>query len=276
MAFLTQGKTNWKYILIVVILAIIVAGFSRWALTHIFLEPWNMEERLIRVKQIKEKGCLDSGGKVSTALCCKTSSDFPNTCLIGACGCSSENSHQVKVCDCGLDKCFDGERCIYRKVTIDETANWKIYRNEEYGFEIKYPEVEGISFFKITVDAEREFLFGTLVCMEGEESTVLGTIKLSPHIEVDASLFEELGRKPTEEECYKWANRYIISGRFCTDKNLTKYQAYCEEGAETPDYHRYDVFLVCEGEGFKGKEGRIRCNQIFNQMLSTFRFLPPK
>jgi len=80
MPFLTQGpegepsapygvkKTNWKprrnpfgilrgrYILIVVILAIIVAGFSRWALTHIFLEPWNMEERLIRVKQIKEKG----------------------------------------------------------------------------------------------------------------------------------------------------------------------------------------------------------------------------
>jgi hypothetical protein len=27
-----------------------------------------------------------------------------------------------------------------QEILEDETANWKIYKNEEYGFEIKYPE----------------------------------------------------------------------------------------------------------------------------------------
>ena len=34
-------------------------------------------------------------------MCCQSASDFPNNCLIGACGCSPDNSHSVKVCDCG-------------------------------------------------------------------------------------------------------------------------------------------------------------------------------
>ena len=63
-------------------------------------------------KTKKEKSCLNSGGTPTTALCCQTTSDFPNTCLIGACGCSSANSHQVKVCDCGEGKCFNGNECI--------------------------------------------------------------------------------------------------------------------------------------------------------------------
>jgi formate hydrogenlyase subunit 3/multisubunit Na+/H+ antiporter MnhD subunit len=59
-----------------------------------------------------EKACTDSGGTVKTSLCCKSVSDFPNNCLIGACGCSPENSHDVKVCECPEDKCFDGNACV--------------------------------------------------------------------------------------------------------------------------------------------------------------------
>ena len=59
----------------------------------------------------KEQACLISGGTVATSLCCKATGDFPNTCLIGACGCSPEYSHEVKVCDCGMDKCFGGIFC---------------------------------------------------------------------------------------------------------------------------------------------------------------------
>ncbi|GAI22488.1 unnamed protein product, partial [marine sediment metagenome] len=60
----------------------------------------------------KEQACMNFGGTVSTAMCCKSTEDFPNSCLIGPCGCSPENSHEVKICDCGFDKCFDGSECV--------------------------------------------------------------------------------------------------------------------------------------------------------------------
>lgn len=60
----------------------------------------------------KEQACLNSGGTISTSQCCALTSDFPNLCAIGACGCSPENSHQVKICDCGQDKCFNGNECV--------------------------------------------------------------------------------------------------------------------------------------------------------------------
>lgn len=59
-----------------------------------------------------EQACTDSGGEVSTSLCCETTNDFPSLCLVGACGCAPENSHEVRICDCGTDKCFDGTECI--------------------------------------------------------------------------------------------------------------------------------------------------------------------
>jgi hypothetical protein len=56
----------------------------------------------------EEQACVNSGGTVTTGTCCKSVKDFPNSCLIGACGCSPQNSHTVKICDCGEGKCFDG------------------------------------------------------------------------------------------------------------------------------------------------------------------------
>lgn len=75
------------------------------------LESSNKAIERVGGKTKEEKSCLNSGGKISTSLCCKSVADFPNLCLIGACGCSPENSHEVKICDCGEDKCFDGEKC---------------------------------------------------------------------------------------------------------------------------------------------------------------------
>lgn len=59
-----------------------------------------------------EAWCLASGGTTGEAVCCLSSNDFPNTCLIGACGCSAENSHAVKTCDCPAGSCFNGTACV--------------------------------------------------------------------------------------------------------------------------------------------------------------------
>ena len=81
MPFLTQGKTNWKYILILLILAVLVGG-------GILVWVEKQEVPSIELFEIKKPE--------------KIVKEEPRP----------EN----------------------------ETANWKTYRNEEYGFEIKYPE----------------------------------------------------------------------------------------------------------------------------------------
>jgi hypothetical protein len=65
----------------------------------------------------QEQACIDSGGTLTTASCCQVANDFPSSCLIGACGCSPTNSHQVETCDCGNNKCFDGTKCISKEAT---------------------------------------------------------------------------------------------------------------------------------------------------------------
>ncbi len=84
----------------------------------------------------KEKVCLDSGGTVTTAMCCGQTQDFPNTCLIGACGCAPTSSHQVKTCQCGEGKCFDGNACVDSKLS----GTTKTYKNDKYGFSFQYPK----------------------------------------------------------------------------------------------------------------------------------------
>lgn len=93
----------------------------------------------------KSESCLQSGGSVVTQMCCKLASDFPNTCLRGACGCSPDNSKEITVCDCGEGKCFDGTSCVdiqsppQPSCTLGPTGNckclngeiWNEYQNED-------------------------------------------------------------------------------------------------------------------------------------------------
>jgi len=93
---------------------------------YVFLSPCGSSESVWKIgASIKQsvgmcndldyllgQACVNSGGNVTTASCCMSTSDFPNTCVIGACGCSLNESQQVKTCDCGAGKCFNGEACV--------------------------------------------------------------------------------------------------------------------------------------------------------------------
>ncbi len=59
-----------------------------------------------------QEGCESTGGTVQNSACCQGVGDFPNTCSEGACGCAPESSEQVRTCNCGAGKCFDGTRCV--------------------------------------------------------------------------------------------------------------------------------------------------------------------
>lgn len=57
------------------------------------------------------EACVATGGTVGTASCCLGVGDFTNTCVIGGCGCSPDNSHEVQVCNCPEGTCWDGSAC---------------------------------------------------------------------------------------------------------------------------------------------------------------------
>jgi len=59
-----------------------------------------------------KQACLMSGGRIAASLCCKSANDFPNSCLIGSCGCSPDDSKATMICECGEGKCFDGTECV--------------------------------------------------------------------------------------------------------------------------------------------------------------------
>jgi hypothetical protein len=61
-----------------------------------------------------DTGCLATGGTIGKANCCRSSGDFPDSCLIGPCGCAPEYSHEVSICVCPDDMCFDGTACVIR------------------------------------------------------------------------------------------------------------------------------------------------------------------
>jgi len=94
-----RKKSPFSTVMVAVIIIIIIAA--------IFISASNVETTI-------EDACINSGGTVVTSLCCRTTSDFPDMCLIGPCGCSPANSHEVNICDCGEGKCWDSniEECV--------------------------------------------------------------------------------------------------------------------------------------------------------------------
>jgi len=132
MAFIKQDKTNWKYILIVVILAILVGGWILLGLTLPIPPPW---QPISLTEQCKAKfllwceKCRSYGwsGELDES---RLLSDEIKQCL--------EKYFKIispETADCGVMK----EDCknFGIGVTEDETTNWKTYQWNN--LEFKYP-----------------------------------------------------------------------------------------------------------------------------------------
>ena len=53
--------------------------------------------------------CTSTGGQINSTLCCTSAGDFPDSCLVGACGCAPTNSHTVATCTCPTGSCFSSK-----------------------------------------------------------------------------------------------------------------------------------------------------------------------
>ncbi|HEX7598656.1 MAG TPA: Kazal-type serine protease inhibitor domain-containing protein [Polyangia bacterium] len=71
--------------------------------------------------------CTATGGTITTTSCCLSASDFPNSCLDGACGCAPTSSHDVNTCSCPTGCFVPGTGCVGAAGTCtvgaDQTCN---------------------------------------------------------------------------------------------------------------------------------------------------------
>ena len=204
----TQGKINWKYILVVLILAVVAGGgILFWIKTQ--------EIPVIEFPEIKKP----------------------------------------------------------EKVVEDETANWKIHRNNEYRFEAKYPD--GWEWKEQKHEEVTEIVF------EKKESRFLCVVHF---LRVIPKLpFEELiaGQKNAIQKRFKIEiNEKVI----VVDKILAIKLSYFIPGELVSPYsgegqqiHR--IFIPLTGNEtfqigyYADEKENEECESIFNQMLTTFRFL---
>jgi hypothetical protein len=57
--------------------------------------------------------CTSTGGTVTTANCCANGvASFPDTCVIGACGCSPASSVTIMICSCAAGCFSPGVGCV--------------------------------------------------------------------------------------------------------------------------------------------------------------------
>lgn len=157
----------------------------------------------------------------------------------------------------------------------DETVHWKIYRNNQLGFEVQYPKewerkVEDPSpkHFSMVFREKHESRtteFRLSVNLYGE----LGTPGLSRY-EGEEIIVESIRLQPA---IFSSEDYHLVVSDLCIDKNFKEVVPVFPACEQDSGNFYYQFSLSYKGEEWKGKEGRDNCAQLFNQILSTFRFL---
>lgn len=155
-------------------------------------------------------------------------------------------------------KGYSGEFFIVSKTMEDETANWKVYRNEEYGYEIEYPEG-----WPVNDKDLKHVVFGNIPYepSAGSINVTIENKNLSLSLNEHKNNFPD--GCPQEEEVTLTnfrAIKVICIEPFAGQEVISYF-------IEKNDNKGYWVYTI---NFFKGRE---ELNQIFNQMLSTFKFI---
>ena len=314
MPFITQGKTNWKYILIVVILAFLVGGGALWY-SRGPEKPYQPPEIKKPEKIIKDEETLakeiiidfmdarmgkfgeesltrakshltDNGKKSYSQI------EFIDFALVGISNphysryeiLKSEklNSNKfeftvriyeylVETKEKGDFDYFDEELTVIKidnnylvdsmkrseTVVIQaKTANWKTYRNEEYGFEVKYPKNWNLSSWNITNPSNP----GYKVLIKNEDNnkesltiSITANFPSLPDFDTNAPLSQKLiGGLKTQEQIFPngWCD---VLG--CTDPFI-------------------GLWIKNKGYIYTFEfNNTVAITGIYNQIISTFRFL---
>jgi hypothetical protein len=216
MPFLTKEKTNWKYILIILVLAAIVGGGILGYLRYFQKEI----SFLTKFPEIKKPEKI-----------------------------------------------------------IKETTNWKTYRNEEYGFEIKYPESWNASEYVKTSIIIIEKKEGKKNERETAEIDISEEREGKSLEEVVSARMSSFARDVKQKEIFIGGERgYELIGKFCSSVCTGSTEDVYSTFVIIYFSHNNKIYTITYSEGITGvgwKEsiGDYNYYDEFKKILSTFRFL---
>jgi len=292
---LAQGKTNWKYLAILVVLAVIVGGgILFWIRTQeippVEFPEIKRPEKIVKEEKGIEEKCeniqdLDEQTECYTELAKETKDEsycekigkieIPETLEVGDTGPILASRGE---CYIGL-AILKNDPSICWKVGTASLASscweyfgmqeWKIYSNEEYRFVMKYPE--NWEFSETLYPKEMElYVFSVGFVLKGEVYWVEGTPGIYPiKIFVNKSFPEYINNKEKEEQI------------LVNVKPAIKREGYLgleyEIAFLQPNSLGYYLEFVNSIQNVKAagnisENEATQFNKIFNQMLSTFRF----
>jgi len=305
MQLITQGKTNWEFLLIVLVLAVIVGGGilvryynrsyikvlspnggERWEIGKTYEIRWEFKgpkdtKVLIilvdyrnpdKPKEETFAGTWPphipaSAGKYSW----KISPDiFGSEFIPGEKYKIIIEENAIKFLGHLLRDESDNYFSIVKK---DETADWQIYRNEEYGFEFKYPQEWLVKDCDIFYPHEDESVPGRLNCIElAEESGEYKLVQIKVYNDRGFSLVQwfdfyenYIGWNIIERDSILIAGVEGVKGIY----GLTEFSF---EGNFLPKENK--IYEISFWLGGMEETGAVEDKEKnYEQMLSTFRFL---
>jgi hypothetical protein len=199
---------------------------------------------------------------------------------------------EAKICPDGSSVGRTGPNCEFAKcpeIKTDETADWKTYTNEEYGFEVKYPE-----FLKFEEIKSSSYIDGFVVLFFNSENKLIKgkymwiyPLRTSldycfcPAVSLSLQFKKPGGGIMTVPVVENFKTEEIKIGN-------TKFKKESAEDIEknaTPDYYtHYNVYnnkknncisfcTVLHAESVISELDRDNELKIFEQIISTFKFI---
>ncbi len=157
------------------------------------------------------------------------------------------------------------------EITKDETANWKTYRNEEYGFEVKYPPG-----WKVESTFPGRLGPGQTEPLPGVNPQLFSFVPKEIDLTKEGAGISIYVAPPGFFTCPPVIPTDCISGQ-SGEIMVDKTKAMFLEGETTkycpPEGRKVKEIYLCRFNNYFRFFTTKQQESIFNQMLSTFRFL---